>query len=385
MSVKSFRDLAWEKMVEKSKKQNVSSVVLGDDSDKVGHYREALLNYLENRADGSVKLEAGKELHGLSMGEVLRKSLSVHGMSSTGPSMEVIGRAFTHSVIDFSNILNTAINNRIERVWGSERPDYSGLITEVDRPDFKKAGSSDLYGEKTGFNEVGENGEFKESTVKAGLEEYALKTYGEIFSYTRQLAVNDDVGIITSVPELILEDALDLIYSLVMNQIIGNPVMLEDGKTLYHADHGNLSGVVGAINKTNIDIAYKAIRLQKGKNGKAQLLRAKYLIHSTARKVEAEQFLAQVVATKTEDHNPYAGMFIPVECPLLDIAGLGDHWFLTTGDGSKAPVEVAYLQGMRRPYTEVKQGFNIDGTKVKGRLDIGSKNKNYRNCYKFGV
>ena len=45
-------------------------------------------------------------------------------------------------------------------------------------------------------------------------------------------------------------------------------------------------------------------------------------------------------------------------------------------------IEIAYLQWQAGVYTETEQGFDIDGIKIKARLDVGVKAIDHRGLFK---
>jgi hypothetical protein len=102
--------------------------------------------------------------------------------------------------------------------------------------------------------------EYKYVTIKDRGEPIALATYGELFSIDRQTIINDDLDMLTRIPQAMGLAARATVGDLVWAVLTSNPKM-SDGKPLFHADHGNL--VSADLSIEGLDNARKAMLLQK--------------------------------------------------------------------------------------------------------------------------
>ena len=67
--------------------------------------------------------------------------------------------------------------------------------------------------------------------------------------------------------------------------------------------------------------------------------------------------------------------------PRLD-ADSKKSWYMAADPSQIDTIEIAYLQGQTGVYTETEQGFDIDGIKIKARLDVGVKAIDHRGLFK---
>jgi hypothetical protein len=152
-----------------------------------------------------------------------------------------------------------------------------------------------------------------------------------------------------------------------------------DSKTLFHADHGNLT--TGAtLSMAAIDLDRVAMASQKDVSGNDYLdLRPSVLLvpiglGGTARSIN-EALYDPDTANKLQKPNVVNGLFSDiVDTPRL--SGTRRYLF---ADPTEAPVlEVSFLDGNQEPYLEQQDGFDVDGTRYKVRLDYGVGAVDYR-------
>ncbi len=105
----------------------------------------------------------------------------------------------------------------------------------------------------------------------------------------------------------------------------------------------------------------------------------KFLIVSPDKETEAQQFLAtQLYPTAASGVNPFAGSMQQITEARLT----GNAWYLSADPAVIDTIEYAYLEGEEGLFIETQIGFDIDGIKVKGRLDFAAKAIEYRGLYK---
>lgn len=364
---------------------------------------EAITAALMHRADPAVfkVTDDAREFRGLTLLDFARDSLEGNGVSTRGMSkMEIADKALRigglQTTSDFPAILANVANKTLRAGYEAAPQTFRPFTREVTLPDFKETSRVQL-GEAPQLEKVNEHGEFKRGSIAEGKESYSLLTYGKVVGITRQVIINDDLNAFTRIPRMFGVQAANLESDLVWAQIIGNPVM-GDGVALFHATHNNL-GTAAGISADSIALAFEAMRLQKGMDGKTFLnLTPKFLITPVAAVMKAMQLLTSatpaMVATQGSAIVPeYLRTLVPISEPRLDggfinpatgatVAGSRFNWFLAADPAMNDTVEIAYLEGNRGVYTETRQGFDIDGVEVKVRLDVGAKVIDWRSFYK---
>ncbi|WP_345888908.1 ClpP-like prohead protease/major capsid protein fusion protein [Shewanella algae] len=312
--------------------------------------------------------------------DLARASLTDRGISVAGlDKMTMVGLSFTHSSSDFGNILLDVANKSVLLGWDQAEEAFERIAYKGQLGDFKVA-------RRIGLNEFGslrqvrEGAEYKHITTSDHGQSIALATYGEIFSITRQAIVNDDMDMLTHIPMMMGAAAKGTIGDLFWAVLTSNAKM-GDGKALFHADHGNLGS--GAPSVEALAAGRKAMRLQKS-GGRNLNIRPEFVLCPVA----LEDTFNQIIkSTSVKGTDANSGVANPVK-DMAEVVGeprLDDHsaaqWYLAAGQG-RDTIEVAYLDGIDKPYIEQQQGFNIDGIATKVRIDAGVAARDHRGLYK---
>jgi ATP-dependent protease ClpP protease subunit len=340
------------------------------------------------KARAGIKLEdnemaANNPYKGMTLSELARASLNDKGVgtASFGDRMSLVASAFTHSSSDFGSVLADVANKSMLKGYDEAQETFQLWTQTGTLSDFKTVSRVGLNDFKS-LREVREGAEYKYATVGDRGETIALGTYGERFSITRQAIINDDLSAFTKIPMLMGQAAIRTIGDLVYAILVDNPAM-SDGKALFHADHLNLkSGAGGGLGVTTLDAARVAMRKQKLDKGKALNIRPEYLIVPAALETTATKLMRDTVlpgATNGES-NPVSGMAQVIsEARLDDASALS--WFLAAGSMYDT-IEVSYLDGNSSPFLDQIQGWGVDGTEFKVRIDAGVSPLDYRTMYK---
>ena len=126
-------------------------------------------------------------------------------------------------------------------------------------PDFKTHDNNYLAGPIGDFVEVPEGGELKhDKPVDAKLPTRKLKTYGKQFTLTRQAFINDDIGLVTSIPARHAAAARRTINRQCYEILMKNPKIYDD-KVLFSAEHKNLLKTGTGITKEAVQAMIMAI------------------------------------------------------------------------------------------------------------------------------
>ncbi|VVO20012.1 hypothetical protein PS712_04156 [Pseudomonas fluorescens] len=370
--------VAERQAVDQPETRNSHATIISDRDDSVVQaFRSAACDAIVYRAGGAKLTDAARDFGGMSLQRLAEECLTRANISSKGlMPMELVARAMTTSDLPaiFANIMNKSLRAGYE----SAPRTFVGVFRETSNSDFKQVQRTQLSGAPA-LVKVGENGEFEYGKLSDAKEVYALATYGKILSMTRQAVINDDLDALTRVPQMFGRSAADLESDLVWAIVNSNPNM-GDTNALFSSAHGNLSGTSDAIGVKSIGAAKKAMRLQKGLEGRLINVMPKHLIVPADQETAAEQYLSGVVyAAKTVDTVP-AGMrnLNPVVEPRLT----DTSWFLAADYNQVDTIEYCYLQGAQGVYLESREGFNVDGVEVKARHDFAAKAIDWRGLYK---
>jgi ATP-dependent Clp endopeptidase proteolytic subunit ClpP len=384
--------------VEKAREQLLAKIGEGSKPQAYGDTQH--LQHVSNGAIvkesmvAAVKLRAGIKLEdnemaannpykGMTLSELARASLNDKGVStaSIGDRMSLVASAFTHSSSDFGSVLADVANKSMLKGYEEAQETFQLWTQTGFLSDFKTVKRVGLNDFKS-LREVREGAEFKYVTVGDRGEQVALGTYGERFSITRQAIINDDLSAFTKIPMLMGQAAIRTIGDLVYAILTDNPAM-SDNKALFHADHSNLkSGAGGGLGVTTLDAARVAMRKQKLDQGKSLNIRPEYLIVPAALESTATKLMRDTVLPggANGESNPVSGMAQVIsEARLDDSSALA--WFLAAG-GMYDTIEVSYLDGNSSPFLDQMEGWGVDGSEFKVRIDATAAPLDHRTMYK---
>jgi len=330
---------------------------------------------------GFASAEKDNAYNGYTLRELARASLVDRGIgiSGQGTPMTMVGLAFTHSNSDFGNILMDVAHKATLLGWEEAEETFDQWTRKGTLSDFKTAHRVGLEAFPT-LRKVRPGAEYKYVTLKDNGEPIALATYGELFSIDRHAIINDDLSMLTDIPQKMGAAARSTIGDLVWAILTGNPKM-SDSKALFHADHNNL--VRADLSIEGLDKARKAMKLQK--SGTRNLnIRPAFVLTPVAIESRANQ-LIKSASVPGADVN--SGINNPIQnfATVISEARLDDQsetdFYLTAAKG-RDTIEVAYLDGIDIPYLEQQQGFTVDGAAFKVRIDAGVAPLDYRGLVK---
>jgi phage major head subunit gpT-like protein len=260
---------------------------------------------------------------------------------------------------------------------------YEAWTSRGSNPDFKAATVYQIS-EAGELLPMTQSGEFKFDEMTDQGVTKAVATFGRSFGMTRQALINDDIGILTRVPEAYVRAARRGINKLVYKMLGSNPTIY-DGKTLFHAQHNNLASTAGAIGTDTIGEGRKAMRKQKNLRGKETLnISPAFLIVPAALETVAQKFLMSTA--DPNQTNPGVVNIFRNSLNLVVDAELDDYsetaWYLAASPSDIDTIEITYLNGNDMPILESQVGFDFLGIKWRIYIDYGVTVLDYRGLYK---
>jgi cation transport regulator ChaB len=338
--------------------------------------------------------EAGVNVRGMSKAEIAdRLLLPGYGVRSVN-----YGRLLTRdadgglmSTSDFVTSLGNSVQRRLREAYEATPQTFQAWATRGTLPDFRAQSLIGLSGAPA-LEPVIEDGEFKRGVLTETGEFIALGTFGKIMGVTRQLVINDDIGLVARIAVAYGQAGRNLESDVVYAQILANPV-LADGVAFFHANHGNVSGAGTGITIANVGAARLAMWLQTDPAGQAINVEPRILLVPPALGMTAEQLYAPFVATAPTGALPESlRMIQPVVERRLQTgitigrstyAGSAANWYVLAAQSPGVTVvQYAYLEGQEGLFTEQRVGFDIDGVEFKARLDFGAKAVDPRGAFK---
>ncbi|MBO9422327.1 Mu-like prophage major head subunit gpT family protein [Labrenzia sp. R4_2] len=333
------------------------------------------------RVNPSHKLsEAARAYVNMTTLDIARDCLQRAGVSTTGLDQNTIITRALHTTSDFAAIFADTANRALRAAYQVAPATLKRLARQTTHKDFRaktKVQAADL----AKLEKVNEQGEYKYSGFVEAMETYAIGTYGTILALSRKALINDDLGAFNDLSGKLglasAEFEAQFLVDLLVKAAGLGPTM-DDEKPVFHADHGNLAGTGGAISKETLSAARLAMRRQKGINGRPIAIAPKFLVVPPELETQAEEVLAAIQPTRTEDVNVFGGKLdLVVESRLED----PNRWYVAADPATVEGLEYAYLQGSEGPQTDSRAGFEVDGVEVKIRLDFGASFLDWRGWY----
>lgn len=285
----------------------------------------------------------------------------------------------------FAGVLNNAVNKSMATAYRAAQTTYQRWTGRGSNPDFKGATHYQIS-EAGDLVQMTQSGEFKFDEMRDQGVNKAIATFGRSFGLTRQALINDDIGILTRVPEAYVRAAGRGINRLVYRMLGTNPVIF-DGQNLFTAGapHNNLDNAGAAISVTSVSAGRVAMRTQRNLRGNETLnIGPRFLLVPAALETVAQQFLSNALLPTTQGVvNPFAGSLEPVVDAELDVLGAPAPfpWFLAADPADIDTIEVTYLNGDDMPKLESQVGFDFLGIKWRIYIDYGVTVLDYRGLY----
>lgn len=370
-------------------------------ADQRDKFHEGALRAIELRA-GMVKDKAkqeeyrqGNEFVGMSLVEIAKASLQRQNVNIAGlDAIRVVGLAFTtqptfvrsaiigHGLSDFANLLMDTANKTLVGGYTEAPETWRPFCKIVSINDFKTMNliNRSNFGD---LDVIPEHAEYKYGTMSDLKETIALRTYGKLFSISRQAIINDDLQAFTEVPMLMGRAAARMVGDEAYAVLTSNPTLAQDSTALFHTTHGNIYTTTGAgvPSATTMDTMFTGMALRTDPSGATLNITPRYFVGP-----RALENTARVLAAATYDPagtagtlkpNPFSGRFEVIADARLDTFNAAG-WFMLADPSVLPTVVVGFLNGNETPYLETESPFSQDGVAFKVRLDCRAAAADFR-------
>lgn len=335
--------------------------------------KEGLVNALSHRMGGEELTENGRRFRNLSLIEMAAES---EGLNRREHGDEkIISRAF-HSTSDFSSIVLDAQNKKLAREYKEMAPSYTPFVEETSLRDFKQSHTVGL-GEVSDYKKTVEGGDVKHGTVGEKAELIQLETYTNGMILSRQLMINDDTRALNALSSKIARAARRLEAKLVYGLINSN-AKLKDGKSMFHADHGNYNATASALGLASISAAKTKMRKQKIDDVLVDIVPRICLVPVELEDVALQYFAEKIIANEAGKSNPHHNKFQVIADPRLTSAL--DYYFIASKAEYGALIELARLNG-EGPKLNAEAVFG-KGLKIESVYDIAAGFIDHRLAFK---
>ena len=220
--------------------------------------------------------------------------------------------------------------------------------------DFKKSENQYIAGRFSEMQEVTEGGEIKAGELKdEKLPSRQLKTYGLQFTLTRQAFINDDIGMITTLPARAAASARMTQNKQVYSILVNNPKVYDD-KVLFGADHKNLIKTGTGVTQDAVQSMILALGGHKNNNGDAIIINPGYIVVPLGYKFAMWTLFNSNTIDQNGTANPLRqykdDIEIVEDATINALAGTGAiPWFMIGNKAYTKFIQVDYLNGQEIP------------------------------------
>lgn len=344
----------------------IGTVVAGEDQRE--KLRAAGVNWILARAnvlqgEQQRKALAGNDFRGMNLHDIARVCLEEAGVSTKRMNrVAIIENAITHSTSDFPNIFENALHKTLLAGFTAIPTTYDkvcriGVLSDF-RPHIRYRSSS------IGNLQVRlENGEYKTLKLSdAERESITAQSRGGIVNVNREMLINDDMGVFTDLAMNLGKSARRTREVALYTLLASNPVM-GDTKTLFHADHGNISADPGAPTMARIDAdrVKMASQTDPGSNDFVDIRPSIWLgpigLGSTVRSINGAQYDPDT-PNKLQKPNVVLGLYDQIlDTPRLS----GTAYYSLAAPAAEPVFEIGFLDGQQEPQLSQQESFTTAG------------------------
>lgn len=303
--------------------------------------------------------------------DMAKELLTLRGESTMALSPASLVTRALHTTSDFPIILGDTVGRVLRDAYQAAPSGIRRLGRQTTARDFR-AVNKIMLGEAPLLEKLNEHGEIKAGTMAEAREAYKVETWARKIGITRQVLVNDDLGAFADLARRMGQAAAETEARILVTLLeagSGNGPTMSDGKTLFHADHGNKASTGAVISDATLSAARLALRTQKGIEDRTIRVTPRNLLVPPALETTAEKWLATIAPATAADVNPFSGSLSLVVEPRLSSA---TRWYVTADPGEIDGLEFAYLSGAEGPQVESRSGWDVDGVEIRVILDFGA-------------
>ncbi|MDY5837106.1 MAG: hypothetical protein SPK17_00135 [Treponema sp.] len=337
---------------------------------------------------GEKELEfAEKNLRGFGIRDLFMKCAEKNASYIPGSFSNETIRA-GYSTAKITGILSNVANKRALQAFNMQESIAEKVCSAGDLNDFKVS-------ERYRLNEVGDldvvpdGGEIKSGVLTEDRATNQLQTYGKLFTLTRQMIYNDDLGEFLKIPVAMGMKAKKKIDQVFFTRLLENPAQ-GDTENLFSTAHKNyMNGADSALSVESLEKLIGMFMDQTDSAGDPIDVSPKYLIvptalYALAQRLTMSQYLIGTTAKAVPALNVLSNYNIQViASPYLSNTkytnASATGFYLFADPAQVDTFEIGYFRGNRTPIVEQGEtDFNTLGTAFRVYFDFGIREQDFR-------
>lgn len=324
---------------------------------------------------GKRSQDAG-EFAGMGMAEIARASLgrSAARMGGREVISAVLKRSGMHTSSDFSfsSAIGGAIQREVREIYENLEMPLMPLVRTTLVNDFRPVDTYTIGGFPE-LKETPEGAEYEAGSVVTEAGSHSIKKYGRILRLSFEAMVNDDLRLLDTAIRGVASRGVKLRNKLITAAF---DAKMADGRTLFHASHGNLINL--PLDLEGLSVARAILRKTKGVDGEPMGLSGKFLVTGPDDETTAQQLLSPVYAAVSGSVNVFVGTLQHIVDPTME-AGT---WILAADPAYGDAIELADLRGYEGVQVEEVMDPVNDGFSWRARTFAGAHPTGWRGFVK---
>jgi hypothetical protein len=345
---------------------------------------------LADAAEGAKRAEMADRHRDMSMVDLCRHAILLDGGQVPSGRDDLIRTALNTSTLP--TVLGAVYHKSLLKGYESVVDTWNKWCSIGNLTDFKTHTRVRLTGEG-GLEKVGDGGDLKLGSETEEKATNKLDTYGKKDRYGRQAIINDDLDVLTKVPQRRGRDGKLLISQLVYAVLLANG-MMEDGVAMFHADHANFNAN-RPLTMDNLEYAITQFKKQKDKAGKRIKVQPVNLLVPVELEWAAKKMInstlivmAGTAAANTVqgDSNVLQNALDVLAEELLSGDALTGYsassWYLTGDPNVVDTLEVGFLNGRQVPVIHMNPKASDMYIEFESYIDVGVGKMDHRGLQK---
>ena len=296
----------------------------------------------------------------------------------------ITDEALGNTTSDFPNILGVAANKVFLSAYSLAVGTYRAIASQQDLPNFQP-NNMVRAGDFPALFQLNEHGEITRGSISESAETAQLKSHGRTFGISRQVLINDNLGVFTNMAAQAGRAVAVYENRLVWAVLLSNPTLATTNAQMFSTTHKNLTSSGTAISAASLGIGRAAMRVQKSLDGNVLNVAPAVLVVPASKETIAEQVISPLVVPEATSNLTPVGLRAPnlalVVEPLLDDDSTLS-WYLFGQPGLGSNLIYGYLSGNSAPRVRTNSPFNVDGIEFQVLLDFYAAAIDFRFGYK---
>lgn len=322
--------------------------------------------------------DQARQYLGMGFVEIAAECIGYRGnIRNAATADNILKRAF-ESTSDFPSIFENVLNKSLLARYELHMPTYRELAIERPFNDFRPHPQI-RAGEFPQLQPVSETGELKYGTSADDGENVSVYPYGVVFTISRQMLVNDDLGAIDQILGSAGDTVLVFENTTFFTMFNSNPTLTQDGYAVFSSQHNNLvsSGNGAAPTLSTIAAARQSLRQMKSLTGLYLNVPPRIILTGPAQETAADQMVTAITPTLTTSVNPFSGRLRSVSDANITTT----QWYVLAEPGRVPCFVYGFLNGASGPRVRTFEPFGVQGVKVSLEHDFGCGAIDYRGFY----